>query len=93
VLATGSKNAWLTRTFTGRGVAWVAILGSARGKAQVWIDGTLATTVDLYRSSTHYRRVAFSRSWSTSGEHTIRIVVLATSGHPRVEVDALVVLK
>jgi len=29
--------------------------------------------------------IVFSRSWSTKARHTVRLVVLGTSGHPRVD--------
>ena len=81
-----------TYTFTGRAVAWVSTRGPARGSAKVYIDGVLATTVSLYHSSTSYRYVAFQKTWSSSGKHTIKIVVSGTSGHPRVDVDAFEVI-
>jgi hypothetical protein len=49
--------------------------------------------VDLRRASTSWRRIMFTRSWATSGPHTIRIVNLATSGHPRIDVDAFAIVK
>ena len=82
-----------TATFTGKGIAFVSTRGPARGSAKIYIDGTLATTVSLNRSTVSYRYVAFQRSWSTSGKHTIKIVVSGTSGHPRVDVDAFEVLE
>ena len=88
----GTKGQWFSRAFTGRAIAWVAILGATRGKAQVFIDGQLSTTVDLHQGSTHYRRIAFTKSWATSAAHTIRVVVVGTAGHPRVDLDALAIL-
>ncbi|MEA2545488.1 MAG: hypothetical protein QOI09_761, partial [Chloroflexota bacterium] len=37
--------------------------------------------------------LVFSYSWATPGTHKIRIVVLGTAHHPRVDVDAFVVLR
>ena len=87
-----AKGASLTGTFTGRGIAIIAPLGTTRGKAQVWIDGTLAWTLDLHRSSPVARRVVAARTWLTSRSRQIRIVVLGTAGHPRVDLDALVII-
>ncbi len=92
-LTSGTRGQWFSRMFTGGGIAWVSTLGPTRGKADVYVDGVKVTTVDLNRTSVHYRRVAFTRSWLTSGSHTIKVVVLGTSGHPRVDLDALLVLK
>ena len=57
------------------------------GKAEIWVDGALATTVDLKRSSIAYRRLVWETSWETSGSHTVMVKVLGTSGRPRVDVD------
>ena len=76
-------------TFTGRSVAWVSSRGSSRGSAKVYIDGVLAATVNLNASSLSYRYVAFQKTWTSSGSHTIKVVVLGTSGHPRVDLDAI----
>jgi len=80
-------------TFTGRNVAWVAPKSSTRGKAEVYVDGTYVQTLDLYSASTLARQVVFSQSWATSGSHTLEVKVLGTSGRPRVDVDAFVVLQ
>ncbi len=81
------------RSFTGRGISVVAAEGRSRGKAQVWIDGVLVKTVGLHSSKLRPRRVVFARSWATSGSHTIKIVVVGTANHPRVDVDALVITR
>ncbi|MEA2548494.1 MAG: hypothetical protein QOE42_1092 [Chloroflexota bacterium] len=76
--------------FTGSSIAWVASRGTTRGKAKVYIDGVYATTVNLWASTGHSRAIVYARSWSTSGAHSIGIVVVGTAGHPRVDVDAFV---
>ncbi len=80
-------------SFTGRAVAWVTTIGANRGAAKVYLDGTLVATIDLSAAITEYGRVAFAKTWSASGFHTLRIVVVGTVGHPRVDVDALEVLR
>jgi hypothetical protein len=35
----------------------------------------------------------FSWTWATLGAHTLRVVVVGTAGHPRVDVDAFITLK
>ena len=59
----------------------------------VWVDGVYAGSVSLHASTTSYRKVVWSRSWATAGAHTVTLVVVGTSGHPRVDVDALVVAR
>ncbi|HET7030843.1 MAG TPA: hypothetical protein VFI34_10055 [Candidatus Limnocylindrales bacterium] len=75
--------------FSGRSVAWVAALGPTRGKARVYVDGRLITTVNLHATATTYRRSVFARSWTAVGTHTIRVV--AYTG--RLDVDAFLVLR
>jgi hypothetical protein len=82
-----------TFRFTARQVAWVAAVGPTRGQARVYVDGAYAKTVSLYSTSATARQVAFTRTWSSSGSHSIRIVVLGTAGHPRVDVDAFVTVR
>ena len=79
--------------FTGREVAWIAPRAARRGQADVYIDGVYVSTVDLYSVSLDPRRAVFTASWSTSGSHTLEIRVRGTSGRPRVDLDALVVLR
>jgi subtilisin len=93
VLTASKAGRWLSRTFSGRSVAWVALLGPGRGSAKVYVNGVLMKTVNLHRTGTHYRRVVFSKAWPASGTRTIKIVVVGTSGHPRVDFDALLIIR
>ena len=80
-------------SFTGRSIAWVTTLGPDRGAAKVYVDGVLVTTIDLHASTLVYRRIAFAKSWSAAGAHSLRIVVVGTAGRPRVDVDAFAVIR
>jgi hypothetical protein len=88
-----SGGASASYTFTGRAVGWVTTRALRSGSARVYIDGVLATTISLYASSYTYRYIAYQRWWTTSGTHTIKIVVVGTSGHPRIDIDAFAVLR
>jgi len=79
-------------TFSGRAVAFVSTLGPTRGAVKVYIDGTYVTTIDLSSASAVYKRLVYQRTWSTKSTHTIKLVVVGTSGRPRVDMDALAVL-
>lgn len=79
-------------TFTGSAVAWVAAVSPLRGAAGVYVDGVLAGTVDANRSNAAARLIVFSRTWPASAKRTIEIRAMGTPGHPRVDVDAFVVL-
>ena len=88
-----TRGASLRYAFTGRGIAVVMPYGPGRGKAQVWVDGSLAGTIDTYRSTLLSRRIVFSRSWASRGPHVLKVVVLGTAGRPRVDVDAFLVVQ
>ena len=87
------RGASATLTFTGSGVTWFGPTGPTRGKAKVYIDGRLVRTVDLRRSTFHARSAVYSKRWSTSRTHTIRIVVLGTSGRSMVAIDDVGIAK
>jgi beta-N-acetylhexosaminidase len=81
---------WASYTFSGSGIGWVAAVSPTRGSAKVYVDGRYAATVSLHSTTTSLRRIVFATNWPSQGTHTIRIVVLGTAGHPRVDIDAFV---
>ncbi len=85
--ATGASSSY---TFTGSGIGWVTAVGPTRGSARVYVDGVYKATVSLYSSTVALRRIAWTFNWPTQGRHTIKVVVVGTAGHPRVDVDAFV---
>lgn len=92
-LTSSAKNASLTWTFTGRSAAWVVSRAATSGQAHVYVDGVKAATVDLKSSATKYREAIWTKTWATSGKHTVKIVVVGTSGRPAITTDGLVHLK
>ncbi|MFG2657355.1 N-acetylmuramoyl-L-alanine amidase [Streptomyces sp. NPDC048425] len=91
--SSGSKAASLTWTFTGRSASWVASRASSSGQAYVYVDGVKVSTVDLKSSSTLYRQAMWTKSWSSSAKHTVKVVVVGTSGRPTITTDGLVYIK
>jgi subtilisin family serine protease len=87
-----SSTASATYTFTGRGIALVSTRATTRGKVRVYINGAYVAIVDLW-GPTQYRTVAWQKTWSTVGTRTIKLVVTGTSGRPRVDLDAIAVLR
>lgn len=79
--------------FTGRSIALVAPRGLSRGSVKVYIDDVYASTVSLYRTTYQARVVVFSRGWGDRAPHRVRLVVVGTTGHPRVDVDGFVVVR
>lgn len=82
-----SRDASATFTFTGRSVTWNGPTGPTRGKAKVYVDNRYVKTVDLRTGSFDARATLFRRSWSKAATHTIRIVVVGTSGRPMIAID------
>lgn len=78
-----------TFTFTGRAIGLVTTMASKRGKVKVYVDGVYITTVDTYSATTKYRALVWQRTWTVSGTHTVRFVVVGTAGRPRVDIDAV----
>lgn len=91
--SSSAKNASLSWTFTGKSVAWIVSRASSSGQAHVYVDGTKAATVDLKSATTKYRDAIWTKTWSTNAKHTIKIVVVGTSGRPTVTTDGIVYLK
>jgi hypothetical protein len=80
-------------TVSARSIAIVSPKSSGRGAARIYVDGVKVATVKLYVSPTGARRVLYQQSWSTTSTHTVTVEVVGTSGHPRVDIDALAVLR
>ena len=78
-------------TFTGLEVVWVAPKTSASGYAKAYADGKLIGRFNLRASTTQLGRIIASKTWVTSGSHTMR-VTNDQSGR-RTSVDVFVVLK
>ena len=92
MLRTFTKNASLDTVVNGLGrkdhVALVMAKGPGRGKAAIYFDGKLATTVDTYAKANTNRVVVWDKELAGAGNHTVKVVNLATSGRPRIDVDA-----
>jgi hypothetical protein len=80
-----------TFAYTGSAVAWVSTVNTNRGAAKVNSDGGANTTVDTHAASLQYRRVVYQRTIPT-GSHTLNVQNVATAGHPRVDVDAFLII-
>jgi hypothetical protein len=92
VTYTTSLDATATLDFLGRRVAWVAPTGPTRGSVEVYLDGKSVGTVSLYSSAPASRKLVYTAKWENAGPHSLQIRNLATTGRPRVDVDAFVVL-
>ena len=66
--------------------------GSNRGQANVYLDGTYVTTVDLYAASPVARYVALHGNWAANESHTLTVEVAGTAGRPAIDIDSFVLL-
>lgn len=90
--SSSTAKASLTWTFKGRSVAWIASRATTSGQVKVYLDGTLQSTVDLKSATTQYRQAMWTKTWSSTAQHTLKIVVVGTSGRPTVTTDGIAVL-
>jgi hypothetical protein len=88
-----AAGATATFAFTGRKVVWNGPTGPTRGQAHIYVDGKYVTTVNTHRRSFDARSALFRTGWKTAGEHTLKIVVVSTKGHPMVAIDDFLVVK
>ncbi|MFE5990415.1 peptidoglycan recognition protein [Streptomyces sp. NPDC056453] len=91
--SSSSKSASLTWTFTGSSASWVVSRAASSGQAYVYVDGVKVSTVDLKSSTTQYRQAIWTKTWSSSATHKVKIVVVGTSGRPTITTDGLVYIK
>ncbi|WP_019634398.1 peptidoglycan recognition protein family protein [Actinomadura atramentaria] len=92
-LYSSSKGATAKWTFTGRSVGLIVKRAKNLGAVTVYIDGKKAGTLDTRASSTAYRQLAWTKAWSSSGKHTIAVVVAGTKGRPTVGIDGIAYLR
>jgi hypothetical protein len=83
----------VTFRFSGRAIGWFARRGPGQGFAQVRVDGVLVSTVNLEAWALQPSRVVWRRSWGAVADHAVQIRLLGTTGRPRVEVDAIQVVR
>jgi hypothetical protein len=82
-----------TASILGNRVGFLSRTGPTSGSARIYIDGVLKATVNLYAPTTGIRKLVFTYSWSSIGNHKMKIVVVGTAGHPRVTLDQVLVLR
>ena len=68
-------------------------MGSGNGSASLFVDGTLNATLNEHATATSYRNIVGRWGWTSTGTHTIKIVNSATKGHPRFDLDGVVVFQ
>jgi hypothetical protein len=92
-LSSSTANDVVRLSFNGREAALVAPKFASAGRATVYCDDQPSGVVDLYAASLTARLVATRCEFAQSGPHTMKLVLEGTSGRPRFDVDAFVVLR
>ena len=82
-----------TLSFTGSAIGYVSSRSLGRGSVRVFLDGVDVGIVNLRSTTTRSRSIVFSRSFGSVSSHVIRLEVVGTAGHPRVDVDAFLVIR
>jgi hypothetical protein len=85
-----TSGAYASFGINARSLALVMPKGPTRGWFKLYVDGSFVKSMSLYSTSVANRQVVFARNWSSVGLHTIKVVVSGTSGHPRVDIDAVI---
>jgi len=81
----------MTLDFTGTAVQWIGPKNTNGGIADVYLDGTLAATVDTYSPAGKlFQQVLFSKTGLSAGSHTLEIVVTGTQ-NPASSADTVVI--
>ena len=88
-----AKNNSIEFTFNGTGFNWYTHKGIYRGIASVYIDGTLAGTIDTYSATNQYNSLVFSKDGLTKGQHTVKIVATGnmnpSSSNNKIAIDRI----
>jgi hypothetical protein len=77
-----------TISFTGTSVTWIGFSDPWSGVAKVYVDGTLAATVDTYSAVQASQKVLYSAISLSNGPHTL--TVMATGTHSSASAGAWV---
>jgi hypothetical protein len=75
-----------------RSAALVFVDAATDGSASISVDSASATTISTHATTTKYRTFGYVTSWQADGNHTVHIANQATTGHPQLQLDAIVTL-
>ncbi len=67
--------------------------GPGHGRADLYLDGTRVATIDTLSATTSHRMYVWDFGPLGPGAHTVRVVNRHTAGRPRVDVNAMGVLR
>lgn len=93
VETTTAAGAGVTFHTNARSIGIIGTGGPGYGAFREYVDGLLVTTIDANAPEWRPHEIIARWRWDTVGSHTIRLVNVATKGHPRLDVDGFVVLR
>ena len=87
LLATGSPALTWLADYSTYPFALVGPKGPTRGSFKVYEDGVYQGTVSEYSPTNVGSVVLWTHGSQPAGPHSVKIVVVGTAGHPRVDID------
>jgi hypothetical protein len=93
---TSTKNASVTfqtpKALDPSGVRLALLMpkGPTRGSAALYIDGVRKATINTYSATKVNGKITYQILLPGTATHTVKIVNLATAGHPRIDLDATI---
>jgi hypothetical protein len=82
---------YATYTISARSIGFVTTLAASRGVVKIFLDGAQVARIDLGKTPTAFRRIVWSKTFSSAGAHKVKVVVVG--GYGRVDLDAFAVLR
>ncbi len=83
------NSAWQNPAGNGSHLGLMMTRGPGHGKAMLYLDGKLVTTIDTQAAITQYRMYVWDFGPLAPGTHTVRIVNAGTAGRPRIDLNAI----
>ena len=90
---TVAKGATATFTVWGTSAVIVGTMGPTRGSAEIWVDGVKVTTLNSYSATTKNRAILAYIQLGEPGTHKVVVKNLATSGHGRLDIDGMILIR
>jgi len=87
----GVEGSDATFKFTGSSIELVGQRGPDQGWLEVFIDGRLEASVDAWSPTVEEPAPLFSVQWPVAAEHSIQLIVVASTERPRVDLDQVVI--
>ena len=88
-----ARGATATFTVWGTSAVIVGTMSPTRGSAEVWVDGLKVKTFSGYSTTTRNRAVLAYIQLGPSAAHTVIVKNLATSGHRRLDIDGMILIR